>query len=229
MNEKKNNPHQQDKHTQYNSPLAPHQVSKHDVSLYIDLFNSAPDGFLISDAEGVIQVANPTAVRLLSSDLASLLGKSIGDFVKDKNQWQEYLAILSGQKEMQGSNPWEVQLKPSKSAPFWASITSGITYSESGNIAGFHWLIRDISESKQVEDAQLFLLKSGWSTMGEDFFASLARYLSKELEMDYVCIDRLDGDKLTAHTVAIFYDGRYEPNESYTLKDTPCGAVVGKT
>jgi len=214
---------------QHDSTFAAQQTLKHDESLYLDLFNSAPDGFLVSDAKGVIQVANPAAVQLLGTNLAGLQGKSVGDFVIDKNQWQEYLAILSGQEKMRGSNPWEVQLKPYESTPFWASITSGITYCANGTVAGYRWQIRDISESKQIEDAQLFLLKSGWSTMGEDFFASLSRYLAEKLGMDYICIDRLDGDKLTAHTVAIYYDGRYEPNESYTLKDTPCGAVVGKT
>jgi PAS domain S-box-containing protein len=47
--------------------------------------------------------------------------------------------------------------------------------------------------------------------------------------MDYVCIDRLRGDRLTAQTVAVYYDGKFEDNVEYTLKDTPCGDVVGKT
>jgi hypothetical protein len=46
--------------------------------------------------------------------------------------------------------------------------------------------------------------------------------------MDYVCIDSLEGDLLTARTVAIYVNGRFEDNVSYTLHDTPCGEVVGK-
>jgi DNA-binding CsgD family transcriptional regulator/PAS domain-containing protein len=75
----------------------------------------------------------------------------------------------------------------------------------------------------------LFLLQCGWSTSGEDFFQALARYLAETLGMDYVCIDRLEGDGLTAKTVAVFYDGTFEDNLAYALKDTPCGDVVGKT
>jgi PAS domain S-box-containing protein len=45
--------------------------------------------------------------------------------------------------------------------------------------------------------------------------------------MFYVCIDRLEGDGLTARTLAVWCDGHFEDNLSYALKDTPCGDVVG--
>ncbi|MGA2797522.1 MAG: ATP-binding protein, partial [Thermoguttaceae bacterium] len=87
----------------------------------------------------------------------------------------------------------------------------------------------DITTRKRIDDAQTFLLHCGYGDSGEDFFQSLARYLAQSLEMDYVCIDRLVGDGLTAQTVAIFNDGKFDANEAYALKDTPCGDVVGKT
>jgi signal transduction histidine kinase/CheY-like chemotaxis protein len=88
-------------------------------------------------------------------------------------------------------------------------------------------MLVDISERKQIENTQLFLLNCGSS--GEDFFESLARYLAETLAMDYVCIDRLEGDGLAAKTVAVYFDGKFEDNLTYALKDTPCGEVVGKT
>jgi PAS domain S-box-containing protein len=85
---------------------------------------------------------------------------------------------------------------------------------------------RDITERKQIEDTLMFLLQSGYQD--EDFFHSLARHLTSSLSMDYVCIDRLAGDQLSAQTLAIYFDGKFDDNVSYTLKDTPCGDVVGK-
>ena len=87
----------------------------------------------------------------------------------------------------------------------------------------------NITEQKQIEDALVFLLQCGWSVSGEDFFYSLARFLSEFLKMDYVCIDQLMTDNLSAQTVAIYNQGQFEDNVAYTLKDTPCGDVVGKT
>ncbi len=87
----------------------------------------------------------------------------------------------------------------------------------------------DITRRKQIEKMQMFLIACGWPASGENFFTSLARYLAQTLGMDYVCIDRLLGDGLSAETVAVYFDGKYDENVTYALKDTPCSNVVGKT
>lgn len=97
---------------------------------------------------------------------------------------------------------------------------------EDGSIQEWVGACVDITERKQIEDTQLFLTHCGWVAYGEDVFESLARHLSETLEMDYVCIDRLEGDSLSARTVAIYFDGKFDDNVTYTLKDTPCGEVV---
>lgn len=84
----------------------------------------------------------------------------------------------------------------------------------------------DITEHKMIEDAMHFLLECG--SKGDDFFVSLAQYLAKCLGMDFICIDKLEGDCLSASTLAVYFDGKFEDNVSYTLYDTPCGEVVGK-
>lgn len=88
--------------------------------------------------------------------------------------------------------------------------------------------IRYAIERKRSENVLRFLVQCG-AAPGEDFFKELARYLARSLGMDYVCIDRLHEGSLTAQTLAIYYNGKYEDNVSYALKDTPCGDVVGKT
>ena len=87
----------------------------------------------------------------------------------------------------------------------------------------------DITARRQVEAVQSFLAQSAGASDREDFFKVLARYLAQSLAADFVCIDRLVEDGLSAQTVAVYYDGQFEDNLAYTLKDTPCGAVVGRT
>lgn len=99
----------------------------------------------------------------------------------------------------------------------------------SGRIIRSVGMVQDITERNRLDDAHRFLLECGYLKPDEDFFESLAQYLAKSLGMDYVCIDRLQGDRLTAQTVAIYFDGKFEDNVEYTLKETPCGEVVGKT
>ncbi|MBC7962002.1 MAG: PAS domain-containing protein, partial [Steroidobacteraceae bacterium] len=101
--------------------------------------------------------------------------------------------------------------------------------SEDGHVTALFGIARDITERKLIEETLLFLLQSGSLESGESFFELLARHLARCLEMDYVCIDRLQGDGLEAHTLAVYHDGIFEDNLQYALKDTPCGDVVGKT
>jgi PAS domain S-box-containing protein len=102
-------------------------------------------------------------------------------------------------------------------------------FNSSGVFIGYIGHCFDITERKLIEDAQTFMLSCGLKGTGEDFFMSLARYLSQTLNMEYVCIDRLEGDGLTAQTVAIYNEGEFESNVRYALKDTPCGEVVDKS
>jgi signal transduction histidine kinase len=97
-----------------------------------------------------------------------------------------------------------------------------------GHASSIRTAMSDITERKLIEEAHTFLTQSGWTASGEDFFQELARYLALSLHMDYVCIDRLQGDLLAAETVAVYFDGKFEDNVAYTLKDTPCGDVVGR-
>jgi PAS domain S-box-containing protein len=86
----------------------------------------------------------------------------------------------------------------------------------------------DITARKRTEDVLRFLSQCGASGSGEGFFPELARYLAQTLEMDFVCIDRLEEGGLSARTLAMFDHGQFQDNVSYTLKDTPCGDVVGQ-
>ena len=87
----------------------------------------------------------------------------------------------------------------------------------------------DIDQRKKIEDTQKFLLERYRAGSGEDFFHPLANFLADLLQMDYVRIDRLEGDKQTASTVAVYSDGAFVENISYALRDTPCGQALGKT
>ena len=86
----------------------------------------------------------------------------------------------------------------------------------------------DITEHRPMEEWQDFLIHTSRGAAGEPFFNALARYLAHTLGMDFVCIDRLEGDGLTARTLAVWHDDKFEDNVTYALKDTPCGDVVGK-
>ena len=83
-------------------------------------------------------------------------------------------------------------------------------------------------ERKRLENVRSFLAQKASAPGEQPFFSALARYLAKALGMDFICIDRLEGDGLSARTVAVWSDGHFEDNMTYALKDTPCGELVGQ-
>jgi PAS domain S-box-containing protein len=86
----------------------------------------------------------------------------------------------------------------------------------------------EVGQREKVDDVLLFLAQGPTSKEAE-FFPRLARYLAACMEMDFICIDTLSADGLSATTLAVYYDGHFEDNLSYTLKDTPCGEVVDRS
>jgi two-component system, cell cycle sensor histidine kinase and response regulator CckA len=104
-----------------------------------------------------------------------------------------------------------------------------VEWAKNGRALRMTGTLTDIDDRKKIEQTQMFLLTCDRSAAGEDFFKALARFLAEILGMDFVCIDRLEGDKLSARTVANFCDGIFVDNLTYTLLDTPCGQAVGET
>ena len=93
----------------------------------------------------------------------------------------------------------------------------------------FSGIAQDITERKQLETVHTFLSTSGYPGSNENFFESLTKYLAEILDSEYVCIDKLEEDGLTAQSVAIFNKGNFETNVSFTITQTPYSEVVGKT
>ncbi len=193
---------------------------------YLDLYDFAPVGYLSLNEKSVIAELNLTAARLLGIERKSLLGTPFYRFIESEFQNVFY----HHRQEVIGSSTTkacELVLKKNDGTLFHARLDS-IEIDANGQRI-MRTILTDITERKAIDDVQGFLARYGHVSSGEDFFESLARYLAKRLGMDFVCIDKLVGDRLAAETLAVYFDGKFEDNIEYTLKDTPCGDVVGKT
>ncbi len=87
--------------------------------------------------------------------------------------------------------------------------------------------IEDITERKQAQGAQQFLARHGHVGTGEDFFASLSRYLADTLFADAVFIDRLSTDGSKAYGEAAYLDGIQVAPHLYPLSQTALGMFLG--
>ncbi|ESA34751.1 multi-sensor hybrid histidine kinase [Leptolyngbya sp. Heron Island J] len=78
----------------------------------------------------------------------------------------------------------------------------------------------DISDRKQAESQLQNLIAGTAATTGQDFFSALARHIAEALEVSYVFVTECCDHKL--QSLAVWANGKLQPNESYPLPDTPC-------
>jgi PAS domain S-box-containing protein len=200
---------------------------------YTDLYDLAPVGYFTLDREGTIRQANIAGATLLGIERARLVRCKLGRFVApdESDRWGQYFESVLRSAEKQTS---ELTFKRADGSTFYARLETvrlerpAPESPPGGSSLVVRVSMSDISDRKQIDDVQQFLLQCGRQPAREDFFSALARYLAQSLAMDFVCIDRLVGEGLSARTVAMYYDGKFQDNIEYALKDTPCGEVVGK-
>jgi PAS domain S-box-containing protein len=194
---------------------------------YFDLYDLAPVGYCTLSEKGLILESNLTLAALLGVARSALVTTPIFRFILKADQ-DIYYRHRKQLFETGTPQTCELRMLRADDRTLWVRLDATAILNADA-APEYRVTIIDITERKQLEDAQLFLLECGTSIAGQDFFKTLAQYLAESLKMDYVCIDRLEGTGLTARTLAVWFDGHFEDNVSYTLKDTPCGDVVGKT
>jgi len=193
---------------------------------YFDLYELAPVGYCTLSKEGLLLEANLTVTTLLGMARSAMVKQPLSRFIHPEDL---DLFYLHRQRLLEAGDPlaWDMRMVRKDGTAFWGHLEAGVVQDAKGEEV-IRLVLSDVTERVWTARAQAFLAKAEWLSNGEGFFPSLARFLAEDLGMDYVCIDRLVGDCLEAETLAIWCDGHFEDNVSYTLKDTPCGDVVGK-
>ena len=191
------------------------------------LLANVNDAIVASDRKYNITAWNTAAESLYGWKAEEVLGRSSLEIVqtedgsKDKD---EMLRTIAKAGRWQG----EVTQVRKDGTRIPVEVSSIVLQDENNQIVGYASVNRDITERKRIEETHIFLSQCEHQHTDETFFESLARYLSDRLGMDYVCIYSLEGDSLTAHTVAVYNNGKFEDNAVYALKDIPCSDVIGK-
>jgi PAS domain S-box-containing protein len=121
---------------------------------YLELFEFAPDGYLVTDGRGNIREANRTAADLLRLHQDLLAHKPLALFVSKKERPAFYQRLteldLGVQKTVQD---WEIGLAPRQGPPFQASLTISALRDAKGRLASLRWLVHDITPRRRVEEA----------------------------------------------------------------------------
>ena len=160
---------------------------------YQDLFNSAPDAYLVTDLLGVISEANLSAQNLLGLSLRFLAGKPLAGFVPAGNR-QDFRSLLLGMTHDSGGREYEMTLQPRKQALVAVSATVAVIQAVGGRPTGLRWLIRDVTARGAAE-------------------ADRYRRIVEEVTDYAICLLDADGGILSWNSGAVRIFG-YTPAES---------------
>jgi PAS domain S-box-containing protein len=127
---------------------------------YQDLFEFAPDGYLITDAEGIIREANRAAGELLAVLPRHLIGQPLVLFIapKDRKLFHSRLTRLHEEwQQPQATAEWEVEIRSRARRSFPAALTMAPVCDDKGRLASMRWLLRDVSASKRADERERLL------------------------------------------------------------------------
>lgn len=186
------------------------------------ILQTAMDGFLLFDKQGRFFEVNQVYCRMIGYSSQELSTMNIADIdISEKNS-----KILKRIEKIieSGEDRFETMHRCKNGSIINVELSVQYNSINDGRLVAF---VQDITDRKKLEDINVFLAQSSFGVTRLSF-DTLAQYLAENLTMDFVCIDRLDPDGLTAHTVAVWHDGNFQDNISYALQDTPCGQLVNQ-
>jgi len=113
---------------------------------YVELFECAPDGYMVTDTKGVIQEINREGARQLNVTGKNLVGKPLVIFIAEDERVTFHTLIhqmnCGSVKEMRDRR---VTLQPRDDSPFQISLNIGAVCDASDNLIGLRWLLREIT------------------------------------------------------------------------------------
>jgi two-component system, LuxR family, sensor kinase FixL len=166
---------------------------------YRELFEFAPDGYLVTDNIGVIKEANMAAALLLHTRKDFLVGRPLLFFLPELERTQFVSLLYALVRGGQPSRAWETVLRSHRGPTIEVSITVTPIRGPAGEIAELRWLLREESERKRAEQALrsergfadqlidlapfivLVLDRSGHIVRGNRYLQSLSGYSNREL------------------------------------------------
>ncbi|MEH1966016.1 PAS domain-containing hybrid sensor histidine kinase/response regulator [Nostoc sp.] len=156
---------------------------------YQELFDFAPDGYLVTDTFGIILEANRAATIQLNVLQRFLIGKPLVTFIAQSDH-QAFFNYLTQLQQLDRGGEWEVCLQPREKICFDVALTVVTVRNEKNKPVALRWLMRDISQRRRLESErkQLFAneqaarISAQAAQRRSNFLAEASRVLASSLD-----------------------------------------------
>ncbi len=111
---------------------------------YVDLFENAPDAYVVTTAHGILSEANIAAGRLFGVTARALVGKALIGFVarQDPRQFRALVRELEGSAGRGDVRTLTIRMRPRGEPVFVASLRVVAARGLRGQPTAFRWTIR---------------------------------------------------------------------------------------
>jgi PAS domain S-box-containing protein len=116
---------------------------------YHEVFDLAPDAYLVTDLGGIITEANLAATRLLGVEDRFLEGKALAVFVTNEDR-PRFRAVLADVGLGAPTHTAAFRLQPQQNGPIAAEVTYSLIALPEGKPTGIRWLIRHVSDRERM-------------------------------------------------------------------------------
>lgn len=137
-------------HVQDDELSAAHAAVDAERTRYQDLFEFAPDAYLVTDTHGIIREGNRAAATLLNMEQAELAGRPLSAFVvREEREASRAELVRLGERDRVWNRP--LRLQPPDRPALDALVTGATIRDADGSLAGLRLLIRD-PDRRRAED-----------------------------------------------------------------------------
>ena len=119
---------------------------------YQELFEFAPSGYLVTDSAGVIKESNLQMAAMLQRPQRFLIGKLMVLFVAEPYR-KAFLDLLTRLESGESAEKWDFDLLCGDGRVVPAGAHTASTRDAAGGVVDLHWLVHDVSEEKQAQEA----------------------------------------------------------------------------
>ncbi|MFQ5770637.1 MAG: PAS domain S-box protein, partial [bacterium] len=189
------------------------QALRQSEERFRDLFDNAPDMYIILDPNATVLDFNKRGLKQLGYATNQIIGKSITNFIhpEDLEQAREVMNIIH--KTNKAPKNIEVRLLNSRGEFLWVSKEFSLLQTAEGKLQAIRVVCRDITESKRLKEelARSQRLETAGRVAGQiahDFnnlLAPLTAYpalISEDLAADHPVMEMVEEMESAAHKIA---------------------------
>ncbi len=169
------------------------QMASMERNRYQELFDQAPDAYIVTDMHGTIRAANLTASAMFRASGMFLAGKPLVVFIADPDRRVFRRALLESRRFGEVMD-LELCVQPREGWPVDVEIRAMIMRNDAGDNIGLRWLFRDVTE-RRTNERKITQLNAELETRVDERTAQLAEALrSKDLLLVQEQAARMDAE-----------------------------------